>query len=198
MTPAGQWARLFLPVAIGVVLASVATARLQYQTRLQELRDEQSRGLALADQDLSRRLLDAALDLRVIAGSPALLAFLADPEPEQRARLQLLMQVFVDQKRAFDRFTLYRPQDLLQSRRGVTSRGAVGADAAQAGWNRALEMTSDLPAGSIRVSGFELLEDRDGPVRPRARCRGRRPRLGRRGTPARRPSPRAAPSVPSC
>lgn len=171
MTPLRQWLRLFLPVAVGATLAVAASARLQYQTELQDRTGRESARLAMADQDLARRLQDAALDLRVIADAPALTAHMKRPDEAQRRALEQLLGSFIKQKMLFDAFTLY-VEDADATTAVRMQRSGSGTAERQSGAPpaaatiRAFADTADLAPRSIRVSGFELLQNGDEVARP--------------------------------
>ncbi|WP_420468495.1 GAF domain-containing protein [Panacagrimonas sp.] len=170
MIPLRPWLRLFLPVATVATLLAAAGARLHYQSALQDRIGRENLRLAVADQDLARRLQDAALDLRVIADAPALAAYLGHSDAEGRRGLERLFGSFVEQKPLFDAFALYAGgADELAVR--VRRSGSGTAEREPAASNptdrvRGFTDTNELAPRSIRLSRFELLQYGNEIVRP--------------------------------
>ncbi len=93
-----SWLRLFLPLALLVILVFTGYAYLDSRADHELRLSRESTTLELAADRLAQQLIDSVHDLRVIANTPAVTRFIEEPSEQSRGLIEPLMAAFVGQK----------------------------------------------------------------------------------------------------
>ncbi len=156
------WARLFLPTAAIIVTVFLLYARLQTQSVLASVVEAEQTRLRMAEQRLTEALTAATVDLRVIAGLPAIQDLLAGDE-HSTPRIASVFASFVREDWSYDQLRVIDSQGAERVRVNRSPSGAdiVSADDLQdrSGSDYVEDALKLLP-GQIWVSRMELNVER--------------------------------------
>lgn len=154
-----SWLRLYLPLALAIGLGFYAWAAAQNRQVLAQIEAEQGLRLIAAQNLLQQSIVDAAADLRVLAGSEEIARLLAEDGAPQRAALAKLFATLAAEKPLYSKIRLLDAGGMETVRVQIDNGRVHNVEAAalQDKTGRDfLEKALELPDGQEYVSALDL------------------------------------------
>ena len=152
------WFKFFLPIAALIAAVFLLYARVESERQFNTLVEAEQGSLKMAEQRLVEVLTDAAVDLRVIAGTPAVRAYV-DGESDAQEQAEALFSSYVREDWTYDQIRLIDAAGMERVRVNRVPEGAQivrGAGLQDKRGRDYVTETLKLLGGQTWVSALEL------------------------------------------